>query len=224
MSKFPANYDIAARCVKQSLAKSDGSLEAGAREVARLIRSYHVYQQNPDNQDSTKCAVCGHDLREDVHPPFRGDTTEIDAGAVAIAAFAQSYADVLVGAAYAACASKAVEDCRKYIYDGVSDYGNTDDVARAYARAYADDFCRYLSKKLLEMTPADALTALESERQKARERLAEIVREFLINEQCSCIKTEHHPCPRCVITIQEAEVALAPFRGKGGNDGQPAGE
>lgn len=43
---------------------------------------------------------------------------------------------------------------------------------------------------------------------KALRRAVETIDEFLINEGCSCVRTGDHPCPRCVITIDEARALL----------------
>lgn len=38
---------------------------------------------------------------------------------------------------------------------------------------------------------------------------AEIIEDFLANENCSCLANEAHPCPRCQVTIDEARAYIA---------------
>lgn len=42
----------------------------------------------------------------------------------------------------------------------------------------------------------------------ALEKALPELREFLINERCSCIGTADHPCPRCLITINDVRELL----------------
>lgn len=40
------------------------------------------------------------------------------------------------------------------------------------------------------------------------ESLEELLKDFLINEECSCLRLHQHPCPRCSVTIKQAREAL----------------
>ena len=42
-------------------------------------------------------------------------------------------------------------------------------------------------------------------------KLREIIQDFLINEECSCLKLGQHPCSRCKVTIDEAKEVITDY-------------